>query len=105
MGVCQVAQPIYKLWQARFNEAWYQLSEDEQRRLFASVSEALGAVGGKELVVCSASWADEQWPFFGLEEFPDLDAVQRHQQLLEDLRWERFMQSRSSLGTELVLPS
>src|SRR3712207_6060770 len=73
-----VTQPIYKLWQGRFTEAWHQLPAEEQERLMAQVMEALGSVGGKELVVCSAAWSNEQWPFFGLEQLPDMGAVQRH---------------------------
>ena len=99
-----MTQPIYKLWQARFTEAWYQLSDEDQQRLMGQVAEALDSVGGKELVICSATWSNEQWPFFGLEQFPDLEAEQRHSGLLSDLHWLRYIESRTILGTELVLP-
>jgi hypothetical protein len=99
-----VTQPIYKLWQCRFTEPWHQLSDEEQQRLMGQVAEALDSVGGKELVICSAAWSDEQWPFFGLEQFPDLEAEQRHADLLSDLHWPRYLESRTTLGTELVLP-
>ena len=46
----------------------------------------------------------ERWPFFGVEEFPDLEAVQRHEQILTDLNWARYIDSRTTLGTELILP-
>jgi hypothetical protein len=55
-------------------------------------------------VICSAAWSNERWPFFGVEEFPDLDAVQRHEQILTDLNWARYIESRTTLGTELILP-
>ena len=58
----------------------------------------------KELVMCSAAWSNERWPFFGVEEFPDLEAVQRHEQILTDLNWARYIDSRTTLGTELILP-
>ena len=99
-----MSQPIYQLWQARFTEAWYQLSEEDQQRLFKRVAEALETVGGKELVMCSAAWANERWPFFGVEEFPDLEAVQRHQEMLGRFSWARYVESRTSLGTQLQLP-
>jgi len=54
--------------------------------------------------VASAAWSNERWPIFGLEEFPDVDAVQRHEQILIDLNWGRYTESRTTLGTELVLP-
>ena len=99
-----MAQPIYKLWQGRFTEAWYQLPEQEQQRLLGQVMEALNSVGGRELVVCDAAWSNERWPVFGVEEYPDLEAVQRHEQLLTDLNWARYIGSRSTLGTELTVP-
>jgi hypothetical protein len=76
----------------------------EQQRLLSFVMEALNTAGGKELVMCSAAWSNERWPFFGVEEFPDLEAVQRHEQILTDLNWARYIESRTTLGTELILP-
>jgi hypothetical protein len=99
-----MAQPIYKLWQGRFTEAWHQLSEQEQQRLMAAVMEALKTVGAKDLVTCDASWSSERWPFFGVVEYPDLEAVQRHDQILTDLKWLRYIDSRTTLGTVLTLP-
>ena len=99
-----MAQPVYKLWQGRLTEAWHELSEEEQQRLLGQVAEALDTAGGKELVICDAAWSNERWPLFGLEEFPNLEAVQRHEQLLTDLNWAPHINSRTTLGTELILP-
>jgi hypothetical protein len=96
--------PVYKLWQGRFTEAWHQLPQPEQQRLLSLVMEGLNTAGGKELVMCSAAWSNERWPFFGVEEFPDMEAVQRHEQILTDLNWARYIDSRTTLGTELILP-
>lgn len=95
--------PVYKLWQGRFTEAWHQLPQEEQQRMLGLVQQALDAAGGKELVICSAAWSNERWPFFGVEEFPEMEAVQRHTQLLTELTWGRYMDSRTTLGTQLVL--
>jgi hypothetical protein len=100
----RIAQSVYKLWQARPTEAWHQLPEEEQQRLLSQVMEALNTAGGKELVICSAAWSNERWPFFGVEEFPDLEAVQRHEQILTDLNWARYQDSRTTLGTEFIPP-
>jgi hypothetical protein len=99
-----MAQSIYKLWQGRPTEAWHQLSQEDQQRLLGKVMEALDTAGGKELVICDAAWSNERWPVFGLEEFPDIEAVQRHEQLLTDLNWARYIESRTTLGTELSVP-
>jgi hypothetical protein len=96
--------PVYKLWQGRFTEAWHQLPQEEQQRVLTLATQALDTAGGKELVLCSASWSNERWPFFGVEEFPDMEAVQRHAQLLIDLNLARYMESRTTLGTQFTLP-
>ena len=99
-----MAQSIYKLWQGRMTEAWHQLSQQEQQRLLSQVMDALNTVGGRELVICDAAWSSERWPIFGVEEFPDLEAVQRHEQMLTDLNWLRYIESRTTLGAELQVP-
>ena len=99
-----MAQPVYKLWQGRWTEAWHGLSAEEQQRLLGQAQKALDTAGGKELVICSAAWSNERWPLFGLEEFPDIDAVHRHAQLLLDLNWARYVESRTTVGTQLSLP-
>jgi hypothetical protein len=93
---------VYKLWQSRrMNEAWYQLSPQEQQSLMNRLSESLHSVGGRELVLCDASWSNEGWPVFGLETFPDVAAVQRHGAFLAEIGWGRYRESRSTLGIEV----
>ncbi len=95
-----MAQPIYKVYLAKLSEAWHQLSPDEQKNLFARVGEALEKVGGKNIVTCNSGWCSEQWPFWGVEQFPDVEAVQKHTALLGELNWFRYVESMTVLGTE-----
>lgn len=94
-----MAQPIYKVFMVRPTAAWHQLSQDERDRLMAKVSGALEQVGGKFVVLCDSSWSSEEWPFFGVEEYPDLEAVQAHARLLNELNWFRYIESTTALGT------
>jgi hypothetical protein len=48
-----MAGPIYKFFQSRFTESWYQLSEAEQNALQAKGQEALKKVGGKRYDLAS----------------------------------------------------
>jgi hypothetical protein len=95
-----MAQPIYKLFQVKFTEAWHQLSQDEQNKLIEQIDQALVAAGGKKVVECDAAWCSEQWPIWGVEQFPDLEAVQKHTQLLNGLNWSRYVDTMTSLGSE-----
>ncbi len=99
-----MAGPLYKLWQARPTAVWYALSPDTQEALLAEVTEALDRVGGKRIVSCDAHWTTEQWPLFGVEEFPDLEALQQHSAIRAELNWARYCDSTTSVGTAVVPP-
>lgn len=100
-----MAQPIYKFWLAKPTEPWFALSEEEQNALIAKVNEALAQVGGKRPILCDSSWTSEQWPLCGVEEFPDIDAVQRFTEALNSFNWSRYHDSFTVLGTNLNLPT
>ena len=91
--------PLYKLWQSKWTAAWYELSPDQQNALIAQVNEALERVGGKSIILCDASWTTEQWPVFGVEEFPNLEALQEHSAILASFNWPRYMESTTVVGT------
>ncbi len=96
-----MAQTIFHLWLLKPTEAWYQLPKEEQDNLFAKAGEALAQVGGKEVVTCSSRWASEEWPYWGVEQYPDLEAVQKHDELLAAFNWYRYGESWTLLGTEM----
>jgi len=79
------------------------LSPEEQQDRLAKVGAALEQVGGKPVVICAPGWSNEQWQVFGVEEFPDIEAVQKHTQLLNELNWGRYLTSVSILGTKLEM--
>ena len=95
-----MAQPIYKLFLAKPSEAWHRLSEDEQNSLATKLGEAFESVGGKRPIQCNSAWASEQWPFWGVEQFPDIEAVQKYTELLSELNWFRYFEATTVLGTE-----
>ena len=96
-----MAQKVYKLFLGKWSEAWHQLSQEEQESLLAKVLAAVEKAGGKGMIVCDSAWSSEQWPFFGIEEFPDTESVQKHTALLQELNWSRYVDSMTLLGTEM----
>ena len=99
-----MAGPIYKMFRAGVKEAWYQLSKEEQDALFAKIQDAMKSVGGKSMLVCNSSWNSEQWLFWGVEEFPSLEAVQEYSRCLEELNWFRYVDSEVLLGSKAEEP-
>jgi hypothetical protein len=95
-----MAQPIYKLWVARPTEAFFQLSEAEREQHFAKLEEALEQVGGKTVILCNSAWASEQWPFFGVEEYPNIEAVQKLTAIHAGIQHFRLIESMTVLGTK-----
>jgi hypothetical protein len=95
-----MAGPIYKLWMFKYTDAWYQLSEEEQAAHFSRLQEAYEKVGGKMFIACSSAWSAEQWVMFGLDEFPDIEAVQEFTELLLEQDHFRYIESMSVLGTK-----
>jgi hypothetical protein len=99
-----MAGPIRKVALLKFRDAWYQLSREEVNNLLAKVNEAFEAAGGRNITMCSSAWASEQWQFFVVEEFPDIEAVQKYTGALIGINWFRYVDSMSVLGTEMERP-
>jgi hypothetical protein len=96
-----MAQSIYKIFMGRMLDAWYQLSQEEQNSLIAKLDESLENVGAKRPILCNSGWSSDQWSFAGIEEFPNIEAVQKYTAALKELNWLRYCESTSVLGTKL----
>ena len=98
-----MAKPIYQLFTARYSEAWFQLSQEEQAQLLAKQTESLEKAGAKVLVFAESIWSSEKWQAFGVTEFPDLESLQAHTDRLIEIQWYRYIEGKVILGREYVL--
>src|SRR5512134_580215 len=96
--------PIYKMFRTEPKEAWFQLSKEQQDALLARIEEARKSVGGKVMVFCDSSWNSEKWLYWGVEEFPGMEAVQEFTRCLMELDWFRYIDSEILLGTKVPAP-
>ncbi len=96
-----MAQPIYKTYIGKPREAWYQLSKAEQEQLFAKIEAARTKFGVKEIINCDSSWSSDQWLFFGVEEYPNIEAVQQYHAALNEINWFRYIDGITVLGTKV----
>jgi len=94
-------QPIYKLWMMKYTDAWYKLSPEEQKKRLAMVEESLKKVGGEMLMMRVCVWASEEWLAWGVEKFPNLEAVQQHALTLYTNNHFLYIESTSYLGVEM----
>jgi hypothetical protein len=97
-----MAGPVYKMFHARWTEAWYQLTEEQREAIFAKMAETGERVGAKQVLICNSSWNSEKWLFWGVEEFPSMEAVEEYARCLADLDWFRYCEAEILLGTKLA---
>ena len=97
-----MSKPVYLYFcMLGFTEAWYQLSKEEQDNLFLKVADIDKRAGAKVLIMCNSRWADEATVAWGVEEFPDMDAYQKTVEESEKLNWNRYVSSKTILGTKM----
>jgi hypothetical protein len=96
-----MAQPIYVVFFVKWKEPYYKLTTEEQNKLGEQGEAALKQVGGEHIVTCMSFWANEQWLGWGVEKYPDIEAVQKHAMALYDLNWFNYFDSMTYLGTEM----
>jgi hypothetical protein len=96
-----MAQPIYKVWFVKYKEPWYQLTTEEQDKLLAKVGESLKEAGGELVMLCSSVWSSEEWLAWGVEKYPDIEAVQKHASTLFSMNWFSYIESKTYLGVDM----
>jgi hypothetical protein len=99
-----MAQPIYKVWFARYKDPWYKLTAEEQNKIMAQNAEFFKQAGAELILVCSSQWSSEEWLGWGVEKFPNIEAVQKHTDNLMSMNWFEYVESRTYLGTQMPMP-
>ena len=94
-----MAGPVFKTFRLRPTAAFFALSDEEQNRIGESVQATVGAAGGKVIAFCDCRWSSESWAFWGVEEYPSLEALQEQNRQLTALGWYRYVEAETLLGT------
>ncbi len=107
----ETQEPVYRVYFSRVRPAQPQIQnmllsegspfteQDELSQLYELSNESLLRAGAKPLLSAYARWNNEEWDYFGIERFPNLQALIGHSQLLSTNGWYRHIQARSYLGT------
>lgn len=93
-----MAGPIYKFYRARWSEAYYQLNAAEREALMAKAQAMLGEFGIKQIVSCDSRAYGEEWMIFGVEEYPDMEAIEKLTAAQYAMDWFRYVHSETMLG-------
>ena len=88
----------------RWKNAWENLSQSQKDAVLAQLDFALAEAGGRRyvLIACDAAYALKEWDTFGLEIFPDADAVRRYETMLDEIRWADYVETDSVTAAELA---
>jgi hypothetical protein len=95
-----MSKPIYKVWLVKMKGASYEMTPEEVSQHLDKIDEALEKVGGERVITCNSVWCSENYEYWGVEKFPDIEAVQKHAELLLELNHYKYTESTSYLGTE-----
>lgn len=93
-------EPIYRFFRGRFTNAWYQLTQQDKETLFAEMGKAFQASGGKTVVgPCYTCWSSD-WSLFGVEVYPNLEAVQTWRDAMERIGCFQYLEVESMVGVQ-----
>ena len=61
--------------------------------------------GSKQIISLDPFWSTERWWLAGVVEFPDIDALQKYERLLQEISHAKYMVSDLMLATKFEEPS
>ena len=76
--------PIYKLWMASPTAAYWRLPSKSETPWRPKSQTLASKSVARRSCMCTPMWSAEQWAVFGVEEFPNIEAVQRYSEFLFD---------------------
>jgi hypothetical protein len=96
-----MSKPVCLLVMGGYTEAWYHLSEEERASLWSKVEDVDKRAGAKWVIICNSRWTDESVAYWGVLEYPDMDAYLKKVDELEKLEWFRYFAAKTILGTKM----
>lgn len=92
-------QPIYRLYFSRLSDYALELPREELEVIYGRNTDYQNMAGIKPLLNAYVTWNNEEWEYFGIERFPNLETMIRYSQFMTDTGWYRIIHARSYLGT------
>ena len=93
-------RPIIRLYFAKIKEAFYKLSEERKKKFMLKDCKNLDELECKILMMFYCRWSNEECNFFGVEEWPSIEALEERAKFeYEELEAYRYVESKTYLGT------
>ncbi len=88
---------IYEVHMYKRKEAWYRLSEKEQKELGSKLAKLPTAAGAKSILDLRRAMSGE-WHTFGVYEYPDIETREKLMELYEEQQFFRYVEPLFVLG-------
>ena len=98
-----MSKPIYKLWLMKNTPKLHQaMREDPERagKVMAEFAQAQKELGIERLITCESLWANEEFFGFGVEKYPDVEALEKNIQKERELGLFEYFEAFTLLGFE-----
>lgn len=89
---------IYRVYLSRPSPLAYGLPPEEHEEMLRRTQEAAQVAGAKPVLSAYTRWNNEEWEYFGVEQFPSAEDALRYTQYLSVSSWYCYTISRSFLG-------
>lgn len=90
--------PVYRVYLSRPAAGAHMIPEHERNSMLARTQENAALAGVRPLLSAYMRWNQEQWEYFGIERFPDMETLISYTQFLSEVGWYRLTESCSYLG-------
>ena len=94
-----MGEPVVVVWLNKAKDSWYQLSDEERNAIFAKLTEVDKEVGGKQLVAANCEWSTPLYNYFGVFEYPSIEAVQKYFEVQRESGLPEHIESTYVIGT------
>lgn len=91
--------PVYRAYLTHETAFARQMEPQELEMKYRQTSDAFRSAGGTPILSAYMRWNNEGYEYFGVERYPNLEALIGYTQFLSSNDWYRIMESRSFLGT------
>lgn len=92
---------VFRVYLAREAPTAHLIPEDTRAEIFERVQEAAQSAGALPLLAGYMRWNYEGYEYFGVERFPNMEALITFSQFLTEIGWYRMTDSVSYLGSAI----
>ena len=72
----------------------------ERGKMLDKLDEINQQFGVERTIICDSGWSNDEWQFFGVDKYPNIEILQEVYKQLDGIQWSRYVVTKSILGTQ-----